>query len=64
MTEQSFRRRLPVGDGPAMAGQANDKIQMSNKIQNPNVIKLEKNSPSMPVLKISLYNRPIRTSNQ
>ena len=43
---------------------SNDKIQMSNKIQNPNVIKLEENSPSMPVLKISLYNRPIRTSNR
>ena len=51
MMEQSFRLRQPVlqniystedgsqpaNSGQAMAGQANDKTQMSNKIQNPNV---------------------------
>ena len=34
----------PPSGGPAMAGQANDKIPMSNKIQNPNVLKKEVNS--------------------
>jgi hypothetical protein len=37
MEEQSFRRRWPTAGMQAMAGQANDKIPMSNKIQNPNV---------------------------
>ncbi len=46
MMEQSFRLRQPSNSGQAMAGQANDKIQMSNKIQNPNVLKKEVNSPS------------------
>ncbi len=34
--EQGFRLRQPTSGGPAMAGQANVKIQMSKEIQNPN----------------------------
>jgi len=36
MMMQSFRLRQPTSGGPAMAVQANVKIQMSNEIQNPN----------------------------
>jgi hypothetical protein len=39
MKEQSFRLRQFTNSGQAMAGQANYKIQMSNKIQNPNALK-------------------------
>jgi hypothetical protein len=42
MMKQSFRLRQSANSGQAMAGQANDKIQMSNKIQNPNVSKRSK----------------------
>jgi len=42
MMEQSFRLRQLDNSGQAMAGQANDKIQMTHKIQNPNVLKKSK----------------------